>query len=372
MSDVDPGVPAPGRRRSPITLLRRRWRKLLARGIRRVGGDGTLDRIQGRQRPTTTSRLGSLGDPAAIYDPVAAGEPLPEGFRQIHPRDRILPIYEPRIVPASRVSWPDDYLVIGVEMGAGARAYPVRLLDKREMVLDELADVPVVVSWCSVCGTGMVHRRVVDGTPIVLGNQGALFGNAMTWWDHDTGSVWTQPTAICLVGPRKGARLELVSSTMTTWGSWRTRHPSTDVLRAPTKAQTLELSDLAIVASLKGDVMGFAINDLRAVAVANERLGVEPIAAVIDPTDLNAWNVFSRRLDDRTVTLEADGGTIVDRETGSTWDVDSGVARSGDLEGERLARVPAATAKPEEFATHWPEGTMWRRSRGTAGDAASG
>lgn len=370
MSDTNRGSHARGRRRSPIALLRRRWRKLLARGIRRVGGDESLDRIRGRRRPTATPRLGSLGDPAAVYDPVAAGEALPGGFRQIHPRDRILPIYEPRIVSAGKVSWPDAYVVIGVELGDEARAYPVRLLDKREMVVDELARVPIVVSWCSVCGTGMVHRREVDGVAIVLGNQGALFGNAMTWWDHDTGSVWTQPTATCLAGPRKGARLELIASTLTTWASWRKRHPSTDVLSAPTKAQSLELTELAIVATSNGDAIGFLIADLRAVAVANECLGVEPIAAVIDPADLNAWNVFSRRLGDRTLTLDVADGAIVDRETGSMWDVDSGVARSGELEGERLVKVAAATTKPGELPTHWPSGRMWRRPEGIGSDCA--
>jgi hypothetical protein len=39
----------------------------------------------------------------------------------------------------------------------------------------------------------MVHRRELNGTVLVLGNQGALWGNAMTWWDHGTGSIWSQP-----------------------------------------------------------------------------------------------------------------------------------------------------------------------------------
>jgi hypothetical protein len=34
----------------------------------------------------------------------------------------------------------------------------------------------------------MVHRRIVDGEEVVFGNQGALYMNAMTWWDHTTGS----------------------------------------------------------------------------------------------------------------------------------------------------------------------------------------
>ena len=34
----------------------------------------------------------------------------------------------------------------------------------------------------------MVHRREVNGEVLIFGNQGALWGNAMTWFDHDTGT----------------------------------------------------------------------------------------------------------------------------------------------------------------------------------------
>ena len=50
----------------------------------------------------------------------------------------------------------------------------------------------------------MVHRRDLNGEVLMLGNQGALLGNAMTWWDHDTGSVWSQPLGEAVMGPRTG------------------------------------------------------------------------------------------------------------------------------------------------------------------------
>ena len=71
----------------------------------------------------------------------------------------------------------------------------------------------------------MVHRRELNGTVLVLGNQGALWGNAMTWWDHNTGSIWSQPIGEAILGPLKGARLELFPSTLTTWQSWLEAHP---------------------------------------------------------------------------------------------------------------------------------------------------
>lgn len=71
----------------------------------------------------------------------------------------------------------------------------------------------------------MVHRREVDGEVLVFGNQGALWGNAMTWWDHGTGSVWSQPLGEAIVGPMKGDRLELMASQLSSWSTWKQEHP---------------------------------------------------------------------------------------------------------------------------------------------------
>ena len=75
----------------------------------------------------------------------------------------------------------------------------------------------------------MVHRRELDGKLLVMGNQGALWGNAMTWWDHDTGSIWSQPLGEAIAGPRRGQRLEPYPVTLTKWDAWLERHR---VLRA--------------------------------------------------------------------------------------------------------------------------------------------
>jgi hypothetical protein len=83
----------------------------------------------------------------AAYDPVAAGETLPEGFRQLLPRDAIAPVYEPQFVRAEQAAWPDDAQIIGVSSGDEAKAYPVSHLNQREMVIDEIEGIPILVSW---------------------------------------------------------------------------------------------------------------------------------------------------------------------------------------------------------------------------------
>ncbi len=89
----------------------------------------------------------ALPDPRSVYDPVRAGEELPAGFIQVIPRDIIAPVYDPRFVPAGESGWDGQTQVIGVEVDGEARAYPVGFLNRREMVIDRVAGIPILVTW---------------------------------------------------------------------------------------------------------------------------------------------------------------------------------------------------------------------------------
>ena len=85
--------------------------------------------------------------PVDIFDPVAAGEVPPVGFRQLLWRDQIDPDYNPEFAAGETVDWPDDSLVIGVAGVNVAKAYPVTYLNQREMVDDDIEGEPILVSW---------------------------------------------------------------------------------------------------------------------------------------------------------------------------------------------------------------------------------
>ncbi len=94
--------------------------------------------------PGSTS---TTADPGAVYNPVAAGEELPGSYRPLLDRDQIAPVYRPVFAPGDDVDWPLDTLVIGVSEGDTAKAYPVTHLNSREMVIDSLEGIPILVTW---------------------------------------------------------------------------------------------------------------------------------------------------------------------------------------------------------------------------------
>ncbi len=85
----------------------------------------------------------ALGGPA--IDPTVA-ELFPDLARVLG-KDDILPIYNPILVTARESGLEDGDHVMGLAIGGEARAYPVRELFSREMVNDEVAGVPVLVTW---------------------------------------------------------------------------------------------------------------------------------------------------------------------------------------------------------------------------------
>jgi hypothetical protein len=72
---------------------------------------------------------------------------LPNAFSQLIPFDGIYPIYDPFFVPGQEAPYADDELILGVAWGGEAKAYPISVLRFREMVDDELAGIPTLVTY---------------------------------------------------------------------------------------------------------------------------------------------------------------------------------------------------------------------------------
>ena len=110
----------------------------------RDAATGTISRVQ----PVSEAPV-IVSNPSTVYDPLEAGEaiPMPDRYRQLLERDQILPVYEPTFVTIEAVDWLDQSLVIGISIDGDSRAYPVTFLSGREMVIDNVGGIPLLVSW---------------------------------------------------------------------------------------------------------------------------------------------------------------------------------------------------------------------------------
>lgn len=197
---------------------------------------------------------------------------------------------------------------------------------------------------------------------LTFGNQGALFMRAMTWWDHETGSIWSQPWGAAIQGELKETRLELIPVAIEPLQSWTGRHEDSLVLvvDGSTHAGLLEpakMIDFFVIGVTLGDAASaYRYEDVASTGVVNDRVGSQPIA-VFAEADTRQINVFSAKLpgEDFTLTFHRRGRRLVDDQTGSTWSQFAGKATAGPLEGRRLQRLAFVSSYDwawEDFFPH--------------------
>lgn len=173
---------------------------------------------------TDTFAYGS-GDIDADIDLVFQGCPQ---------RDCIPSIDQPKFWATAAVDYLDaDDIVLSVTHAGLTRAYPTRILDRHEIVNDYFADIPVAVSYCPLCGSGLAFVRKLDGEDVELGVSGLLHNNDLIMYDRKTLSLWQQITGQAIAGPKRGSRLEPVPVTMSLWEDWKRNYPDAEVLALP-------------------------------------------------------------------------------------------------------------------------------------------
>jgi len=205
-----------------------------------------------------------------------------------------------------------------------------------------------------------VHDRRIDGETHVFGNAGSLFMNAMTWYDHETNSIWSQPWGRALEGNLKGVELFLLPSQITTWASWKTEHPNTLVM-------TNDLSRLGVRQGFDPDfVIGLLLaesskayyyRDIFNQTIVNDYLGDIPI--FVWAADDN-FHAYVRQVDEQELTFEFEDGILVDVESGSKWDIGLGLATEGPLKGASLQPVPSSSAYDWAWLDFYPETKFYR------------
>ena len=185
--------------------------------------------------------------------------------------------------------------------------------------------------------------------------------NAMTWYDHETRSIWSQPWGRAIQGPLKGVELELLPFQLTTWGSWRGEHPKSlamtnDVNRLFMSRQKFD-PDFVIGLTIAGRSKAYYYKDVQAVGVVNDQIGEIPVLVWAKNENFHA---YARQVADRALTFSIKGDNIVDQETASVWDVSLGLAVDGPLRGESLQPVPSLSSYDWAWQDFYPDSQFYQ------------
>lgn len=231
------------------------------------------------------------------------------------PRDGIRSLITPK-VSDKNMSVPETTEVLGVRFNGQARAYPVKILNFHEAVNDTLGGIPIVVTFCPLCGSGVSFVSKTKEESLTFGISGLLYNSDVLLYDHQTESLWSQLMGKAISGPLSGEELEQIPTDRMTWEQWEklnlnttlgayeTKYPinyeqepyreylSSDQLMFPVNKQNrkIENKEMVIGVTYKGKYKAYPFAELKSTTGKIEDiLAGEPITIHFNKESNKAW-----------------------------------------------------------------------------------
>lgn len=281
-------------------------------------------------------------------------------------RDEIPPLDNPHFQRVSDAlgSLPPRSAMIVVPTEQEVKAYRVDDVMLHEIVNDEVNGDPVAITFCPLCNSAVVYKRVIEGKVLRLGVSGLLRNYDLIMWDDITESWWQQFTGEALLGEFTGKQLEAVPSQILSIEQVAKQYPSSLVL-LKTENDPLppahQVGDFKVRGAKMVDTSKIFATTIKnqPVAISYERLCIEKVVNH-KVKDFQMVAFFNEEISDMGVESQGNKGqtlmflakvgdislhfdkshkqTFIDQETKSTWNL-YGEAVSGPLKGQKLVML---------------------------------
>jgi hypothetical protein len=238
------------------------------------------------------------------------------------------------------------------------------------IVNDTIDQEPIAVTYCTLCHTGLVWSRILDGRTLYFRLAGINNGNALMR-DTETSSIWQQSTGQAIFGPLKGRQLGLIHSDELTFALWRKEQPTGIVLKpdakysaryedrdwekevekthtvVDTRQSGIAPHELMLGITSNGHSKAYPVKAILSAKLIQDQIAGDPILLVVG-SDNASIRSFKGNLAGSPMTffllpdtVQVNGnGAMRDAETQSVWNFE-GCAISGTLSGKCLTPVDA-------------------------------
>jgi hypothetical protein len=226
--------------------------------------------------------------------------------------------------------------------------------------IPSLDNPPVTLSYCTLCGSGILYSGRTQSGARTFGTSGLLYRSNKLMYDRQSYTLWSNITGEAVVGrlATGESRLETLPVTVTTWGEWLARHPDTEVLDLKAVQRSLahlpyrfsylpgaadrarrgvefpvwQKSDLLprdseiFALQINGAAKAYPLDVLERERVVNDELGGEELVLVVHP-DSGAVRAYARG--GRSYRRGDSPDELID-EHGNRWSVTELALESGD------------------------------------------
>jgi Protein of unknown function (DUF3179) len=296
--------------------------------------------------------------------------------KMFHPYD------SPAFASASDVPVDADDMVLSVKLGGEAHAYPIRTMGYHHVVNDTLGNVPIAVTYCTLCHTGLVWKREIDGRTLYFRLAGIDNGNALVR-DEQTGTIWQQSTGEAIFGPLKGRHLDVVHSDELTFALWRSEQPHGLVLTpdpayiadydpkdwekhiakthavVDTSASGIDPHRLMVGVTVAGQSKAYPMDVILRAKVVDDTLAGVPILLLAGQDGASVRVFEARGAMGSAMTFVRNGAVVRDAESASIWDF-QGCSVEGTMAGRCLKALDSHKDYWFDWMNHYPGTAVFR------------
>lgn len=300
--------------------------------------------------------------------------------------------------------------VIAIEINEKAKAYPLNILTMHEISNDILSDVPILVTYCPLCNSGIVyHRRLkYNGKENLMEFEpsGMLRNSDMVMLDRNTETLWQQLMGVAIVGELDKKELNILPSLIISVQEFFHRYPQGEILskqtgftksekyyginpyknydnenarpyehffdsdkidkRLPPMERIVDIENLGKykIYSFKDIGKRGIINDtfINKQVVLFHQSGTVSILdkeIIKESKDIGTISVFNRVLEGKELIFKRKNREFLDIQTNSSWDI-TGYCFKGKLKGKQLKIEPHSNHFAFAWLAFYPDSEIYK------------
>jgi uncharacterized protein DUF3179 len=301
--------------------------------------------------------------------------------------------------------------VIAIEIDGRAKAYSLNILTMHEISNDVLSGVPILVTYCPLCNSGIVYHRSLEfnGKQNLMEFEpsGMLRNSDMVMLDRNTESLWQQLMGVAIVGELDKKELDIIPSLIISVEEFFTRYPQGEIMSKQTGFASSEkfygtnpyngydnenskpyeqffdtdkidkrLPPMERVVDIEnnGEYKIYTFKSIEKKGVINDTFGNKNVVlfhksgtvSVLDQSDISSSKdigtiaVFNRELDNKILSFKKSKGVFKDTQTDSSWDI-TGYCFEGELKGKQLKIEPHSNHFAFAWLAFYPESEIYKK-----------